>query len=163
MMMIGAGELPIETSAVALWKIENGQWMWYVDPHAPVETPFGKMSFPGMPNGTAPPSAAAAFGKMPDLSSIQQQVAIDRNAVVLTRDHPLETVTITNSMPGYVEVTLAPTKIEGVEVTLEKGHLPPGEKAVVHIRSTGKAKAQGNVHLSVTPLSVEYDVHVTSN
>ena len=163
-MMIGAGELPLETSAVALWKIEKGKWVWYVDPHAPIETPFGKMSFPGSSNPSiATPNAAAAFGKVPDLDAIKQQVAIDRTSLVLTRDKPSDTVTITNSMPGFVEVSLTPSKIQGVEATLETGHVGAGEKAVVHIRSTGSSRADGNIHLSVEPLGVEYDVHVQAN
>jgi hypothetical protein len=170
MMLMGAGRLPFESPAVTLWKIENGAWVWYIDQDAVKQSPFGQMRPPdgGMASakdgttGSDRPNLAAMI-KAPDLAALQSQVKIDRTSVVLTAAEPVQTATISNGMPGFVDVTLGPERVAGVSVEIDKTHLAAGEKAAVRFRKTGSAAAEGSVHVSVSPLNTQFDVRVKAN
>ncbi|MGC8794691.1 MAG: hypothetical protein ACP5U2_15005, partial [Bryobacteraceae bacterium] len=42
-MAPGIGRIPVKAPLTSLWKLENGQWWWYVDRNAGKQTPFGPM------------------------------------------------------------------------------------------------------------------------
>jgi hypothetical protein len=129
------------------WKLENSQWMWYVE-QATIETPFGKVQASKNDSGEAhrPPG-------IPDLGNLQNLVSIDRTSVDLTAGNPKpETVTISNQMPGPISVQVATERPKGLTVQIDKSQLETGEKAVVSFSVLGDAKPSGAVRISAGPL-----------
>jgi hypothetical protein len=163
MMMIGVGRMPLEVNNLTLWKIEHGQWVWYVDAQAPVDTPFGKRQ---IAKGTTPPGAPPDLATLakggPDPGALTGQVEIDRASVVLTADQPASTVIVSNHMPGFVEVSVERPKTPGLSVEVDKPEVAADGKANVRIRRTENTTIDETVHILVSPLNLVYDVHVTS-
>jgi hypothetical protein len=153
----GFGFVDFDTPSTTLWKLENGQWMYYVDQAAALQTPFGAVRDKSGNGGNAPASLAS---KIADLSSIQSLVKIDRDAVDLTPDEPVQTVTVSNDLPGAVDLELRADNISGLSAELEKKHLEAGEKTVIRLRATGKDKGAGVVHLMVSPLATQLNISV---
>jgi hypothetical protein len=131
--------------------------MYYIDPAAALQTPFGTIQDRNGKGGNAPASLA---GRIADLSSMQNLVKIDRNAVDLTADGPEQTVTVSNDLPGGVDLELQAGKIAGLSAELEKKHLEAGEKTVIRLRATGKEKGAGVIHLMVSPIGTQLDISV---
>lgn len=163
MMMIGVGRLPIEVPVDTTWKIESGEWVWYVDTKAPLPTPFGNMNTGVAAEGTTPPDVKSIVAAV-DVTAFQHQVTIDKNAVTLTAKEPSATVTVTNGMPGYVNVTLEPGRISGITAQLDRERVGAGEKALISIQRAGSEqnRSEGTIRVSVAPLGVTLDVQVQS-
>ena len=158
MLMMGTGMLPYEVVSVTLWKVENGKWCWYVDQTAPVDSLFGKLK--GLKSGG--PGGAPDFSKMvtkPDLGDLISKVHADRNSATVTAAQPLQTVTITNDLPGPADLTVS-GKIAGVTVETDKTHLVGGEKATVRLRRTEDVAAEGVVYVEVAPLNSQLQIQV---
>jgi hypothetical protein len=153
------GIVEFASMAETLWKLENGQWVYYIDQSATVPTPFG--GFKAQSNGAPPP--LAMVGKAPDISTLRSLVKIDRNSVDLTSDEPLQTVIVSNDLPGGVDLELLSDHIPGLSLQLEKKHLDAGEKTAIRFRTAGKEKGEGAVHLTVSPIAVQLDIRVKIN
>lgn len=154
------GAVQFEIPIVSLWKIEEGKWVWYREPVTAVQTPFGTIH-PTQPG--APSSQPAAAVRVPNLADLQNAVKIDRNSISLTEDAPLQTVTVTNGLPGAVDLELTSDRIPGLSAELEKKHLDAGEKTVIRFRATDAGKASGVVRLKVSPLAQELDIQANLN
>ena len=95
-VMMGAGLQEFDAPVKSSWKLENGEWMFYIE--AIRETPFGPMH-----TGTAsdpPPDLSAMQASQPSVASLLSKVKIDRTAVVLSPNSLVDTVTISNQLPG---------------------------------------------------------------
>jgi hypothetical protein len=160
MLMMGRGMMPYEMPAVSTWKVENGQWMWYLDPAVATRSPFGQLrTTPGGATPSGPP-VLPGIVKIPDVSALERQVQIDRKSIVLTDAEPVQTATISNGMPGFVDVTMHSDKIAGVSVELDKSHIAAGGKGVIRFQKTGDGAAKGAVHVEVSPLGTIFDIQV---
>ena len=156
--LIGAQqfEMPLLTS----WKLENGEWVWYVDPDLRGRTPFGKVEI--APSSDAPKSAAAsAIGINP--ATLTDQVTLDLSSVTLSASSPVQTVTVTNRLPGPITLELAKPQPKGISVEIEKSELKGGEKSVIQLRLTGEVKTSGVVRLVASPLNKVLEIQVHSN
>jgi hypothetical protein len=131
------------------WKLENGQWSWYVDQKAGRETPFGHWS----PQGTSPgvlPSMAGA----PDVQSLMKSVQADKRSVKLSaKESSSDQVMISTKMAVVLE--LESPKLTGLDVALDRTELKAGEQAKVSIRfdppEGGRTwNAEIRVHVSPT-------------
>ncbi len=164
-MMPGAGPVQFETSVASHWKTEKGQWVLNIEKQAP--TPFGTMTAAGSPGSgmPTPPGMPASL----DATSMEGYVKADRTAVSLTAAAPAQSVTITNSLPGGVDLELIGAAIPGVTATLEKKHLDGGEKAALRLEAAGKGadrsqdggKGGGTAQVRVSPLGTRIDIRVT--
>jgi len=67
-----------------------------------------------------------------DLSTIGQGVKADRNAVKLGDTE--ERVSLTNSLPGVVTLSLSEKEYSGIEAKLDKTELKAGEVATLTIK-----------------------------
>lgn len=116
-------EIPVKLPISSLWKVENGQWYWYVlklSEQQEYNSPFGPVKRPPLPNsdGTAPPSTVAP--PRPDPMALAGQVM---NAVRVDRDNlefnttkaSEQEVHVKNSLPGDVTV-IATTPVAGLSV-----------------------------------------------
>jgi len=141
---------PIKIPAASLWKLENGEWYWYLEPRVSNMTPFGKMDFeqPRAGSDRNPPSGLA---NQPDLKTIFSQVKADKSEVTLQPGGKSSAqVTIKNEMPGPVSLSLEPKEIQGIAVDIDQPELSAGGQAVATFRSV-----EGR-----TPVSPTATVHI---
>jgi len=139
-MLPGFFGRPMKVPTPSTWKLVDGTWYWYVDPESRRMTPFGKMT-PGPPreSGTAPASKS-----IPDIPTtvpdfIYKLVNADKASVTLKAGES-EQVTITNSAPGAMNISLMGS-VPGVEVKLDRTVLNAGEKAVLTVQAGYGAKS----------------------
>ncbi len=134
-MLPGFMGKPMKVPIPSTWKLVDGVWYWYVEPESLRVTPFGKMT-PGPAQESASPSIPAIPTSVPDY--IYKQVKADKASVALKVGES-EQVTITNSAPGAMNISLSGS-VPGVEVKLDRTVLNSGEKAVLTIRAEYDAK-----------------------
>src|SRR5262249_9883193 len=80
-MMPGFTDKPMTVPSPSTWKIENGQWVWYVDQKLGRETPFGRMKpAEGAPSAAGVPSLASG----PDIQALWKSVRADKSSVSLS-------------------------------------------------------------------------------
>jgi len=129
--MPGFPNTPMTVPAPSTWKIENGQWVWYIDQKLGRETPFGRMKpAEGAPSGGSLPSMASA----PDIQSLWKSVQADKNSVELSAGKESGEVTISSRMPGTISLRLDYSKTPGLQVALDRTELKTGEQARISLR-----------------------------
>ena len=158
-MMMTAGLQVFDLAQITTWKEENGLWVWFIDPNAPIQTPFGPVKLGAGNTGSLIEQLKA---KRPTAESLAAQVKIDRTNVVLGPSSPVQTATITNDLPGGVDLSLDEqvSKIKGLTVQLSTNHLNQGEKAEVRLEASADARISDTVRVLVNPLNLELDIHV---
>lgn len=153
----GLGIQNLPATANHTWKLENGQWCWYVDQKAGVDTPFGKMS----------PGPAGATGSIlpiqaSDLRDVDKLVSIDRTTVDLSSG-AASSVTISNRLPGAITLEIGSNRPAGLIIEADKTTIGQGEKATISFRATGSAKPTGTVHITAMPLSKQFVIQIGSS
>jgi hypothetical protein len=165
-LMPGAGAQVFEMPTPTTWKVENGEWRWYISAEAKVTTPFGKINTAGDTKTSELNTKGQAPGGImnPDLGALQGKATIDRAEVILTADSPSQVVTITNELPGPLDLRVDPHAgmIKGLTVEVDKTHLEAGEKARVLLRLTGTNRISDVVEIAAFPLNRPFDIKVTS-
>jgi hypothetical protein len=159
----GAGAQVMEMSPPTYWKIENGQWCWYIPAELRSATPFGSMRTGDNAARELDRKGQAPGGiEHPDVGALQGRITIDKTLVELSADAPDSVVTITNGLPGGVDLRLDPhaETIKGLGVKVDKIHLEQGEKTTVHLHLTGKEKIADVVEIAAFPLNVPLDITV---
>lgn len=132
------GEKRVVTLTIpSTWKLEGGQWWWYIVPVREQLTPFGIMHKEN-PNA---PAAAAAGGAIPALPGdpkvlaerILSSVQADKSEVQLSSFEPSSAeVHVKNGMPGPVTLRVdVDGAFPGFSASVDKETLPAGETAVV--------------------------------
>lgn len=126
LMMPGFEGKPMKVPGSTLWKIETGQWCWYIDPDVLNTTPFGKMKDSGKPG--APPDLKSA----PTVESVGKQVRPDKLRATLTTLAPSsDQIKIHNGMQGSVRIELRHAVVRGLEIKADRTEIPAGEDAVL--------------------------------
>lgn len=154
-----AGTLDFDVAQPTLWKIENGQWVWYVE-QGPEQTPFGTIHTSSA--GDSPASVASSIRSGPNPAALQQMVKIDRSSVVLTADEPQQTVTLTNELPGAVDLEVQPDQTDAFRVRVDKQHLGAGEKTLIHFTASRRSAETKAVQVIVLPLNTTLGIQVTT-
>jgi len=152
------GAVDLDAPSMTLWKLEGGQWFWYVDKTAVVQTPFGPVRL--QPGDEKTPQLAMP-GKAPDVATLQSSVKIDRDSVVLTTETPEQSITVSNELAGGVDLEFSPAHADGFRAEIEKKHLEAGEKTLIHFTSTNGDKGGSVAQLLVSPLGSQLDIRVT--
>ncbi|MGA1995095.1 MAG: hypothetical protein ABSH45_04880 [Bryobacteraceae bacterium] len=130
----------------SFWKLENGDWYWYVDKNRMNDSPFGRMTPGPYPDQTAKPVALP-----PIATSVQQfysMVKADKSEVKLAPGASAE-VAISNSSPGPVTLAARSTA-PGVEVHIDQAQVKAGDRAVLTIHA-GDSATSGSVQVEVKP------------
>jgi hypothetical protein len=156
------GDQDFDMLAPSTWKLENGQWVWYIDHNAPIQTPFGPIARLPVDSAKGPVGQPPSPGKV-DVATLMKQISVDTTAVVLNSVKREQTVTISNDLPGAIHLDLRKPQLEGVTVELEKMDLKSGEKGAIRFRSAGDATASGVVTLIAYPLNEAFEISVQSN
>ncbi|HTM47206.1 MAG TPA: hypothetical protein VL285_00900 [Bryobacteraceae bacterium] len=156
---------PIMVPTPSTWKVENGQWFWYVDTKHGKETPFGRMK---AAEGTPPGGGGGIpiMGSQADFQALwSQSVKADKSAVQLSAtEDSSEEVTIASKMPGSVTLRLDYVKTPGFEATLDRAELKTGEQAKVRLRSQPKGKPApmtAQVRVVIEPMNQTIPITVT--
>jgi hypothetical protein len=155
------GPQQFEMPLLSRWKVESGQWVWYIDPATVGQTPFGQMKKPSpeeIKRAPLPPPADRM-----NVANLRKQVTADRNSVALDASNPDQTVTFTNRMPGSITLELTQPQLADVSVELEKSNLKAGETSALRFHRTGPAKSSGVVLVLVNPLNETIEIPVQSN
>ena len=143
------------------WKIENGQWMWYVDKESLLMTPWGKE--PSTPQtGQAAPTPPPGAGVPPVIpSSVEgflSLVKADKNEVTL-KPGASDQVVITNGTPGLILIDIV-KRLPGVDAKLQGPAVPSGVKDVLTIQA-GQQPVNGTIELWVKPIGPRISIKVT--
>ena len=129
------------------WKLENGQWCWYVDQKAGRDRHSGT----GRRKASFARSTLPAMAGAPDVQSLWKNVQADRPSVQLSaKEASSDAVTISSKMA--VELRLDAPSVAGLDITLDRTNLKPGEQAKVTFHSEPQENA--------TPIRARVIVHV---
>ncbi len=170
-------EIPVKLPISSMWKVENGEWVWYVIPlseRTEMNTPFGPVKLPppdqrGRQSGEDPIAM-----RMVAPATVLSGVKVDRDAVEFNPSKSSEQeVHVTNTLPGPVTI-MADTGIAGVKVTPAKVSLSGNEEAKLSIAFDAhdpkivcgecmthpQSRTAGDVNLRVEPTGQVIPVHV---
>jgi len=163
-IVLGFGNKPMKVPVTSLWKIENGQWCWYITDDLINTTPFGKL---GNPPGTDANGKARLpdIKNAPDVAAVSQQVKADKLVAELkARESSSDQVTIHNGMPGYVTLELRGPTRPGLEIKVDRTEIPAGENAVVSFHfepGQNVPTKQAHVDVAIQPLNTVITLRVT--
>ncbi|MBI1897945.1 MAG: hypothetical protein HYS04_15655 [Acidobacteria bacterium] len=156
------GVMRVKPPLTSLWKLETGQWWWYVVPQKDWETPWGKMT-----PGPDPPGGSAilqAF-KGADPATILRQVVASKQDVSLSSYQPsTDEVTVKNGMPGEITLELRYGPRPGLEISVDRKTLNHGEQARVSFRYTPpdtRPKDTLGVIVHVEPINLDIPLKLT--
>lgn len=140
-MPFGSARYNVKMPRVSLWKLIRGNWYWYTVPSQFVDTPFGpaKITQPATPGKSDAQNIPAG----PSVNDVVNQVIAEQSVVQLSDSDPSTgEITIKNSLPGTVKLTLPRIDIPGLEMKLEKEMVGRNEKARVLFRYTPPEKGR---------------------
>ncbi len=144
------------------WKIEDGQWMWYVDKDAMLMTPFGKMSLVPRTGESAAPPPPGTPPPPPVIPTTVEQffslIKADKTALSL-KPGAIDQVVISNGTPGLVSLEIV-QQVPGVEAKLEGAAVPAGGKAVLTVHA-GRQATGGVIGLRVKPIGPQISIRVS--
>ena len=131
---------PVPGAIPSRWKLENGEWCWYVDPAdlrvSPMGMPLGGMPLPagGMPPGAGP----ARPSSLPSIPNMAMAVRADRSALELKSAGPSSgRISFLNPLPTPVTLSVIDPRFPGLSVKLDHPDLKTGESAVLQVESSG--------------------------
>jgi hypothetical protein len=151
-LMPGFGKREVKIPLTTLWKLENGQWWWYLrSAEEGVETPFGIMK----PGQDTRDQVLNKLGSMPDTTAIRRQVSISKTEVLLSGYEPSkDEVYIANGMPGEITIEVTCPPMPGLDVKLDRTQLKDGERARIefHYRPPDRLTKQSiQASIRITP------------
>jgi len=129
--MPGAGKIPVTMPMTTFWKLDQGEWWWYVDADVggARNTPFGAMK-PG--EETDKSSPFYKLEHMPSAAEITSQIKINKTTVTLDCDGgSSDEIVVSNGMPGPIQLRLAADKLEGFSAKLESTDVAGKQKGRV--------------------------------
>jgi hypothetical protein len=155
------GVMRVKPPLTSLWKLENGQWYWYVVHQKDWESPWGRMH----PGPDPSQKKAAAVFKGVDPKDVLQQVSVDTTEIRLKGyEASSGRATISNGMPGDIQLRLAAPPMSGLVVKLDKTTLKSGEQASISVEykpATTEPKPAAQISVNVEPTGQVYNVALT--
>ena len=115
--------MPLKAPMTSSWKLEKGQWRWFVDKTVAQRSPFGNVKpGPGNPSDfliTRPQSVAQVLG----------QVKVEKQDIRLSSfEASTDSVIIDNQMPGTITISVECERLPGLSCVLEETELKGGQK-----------------------------------
>jgi len=154
----GLGNLgrPVKMPSTSSWKVVDGKWFWWADPEELAHGPMGRSANAG----TKPAPGAKEPGPeniptTPDFAMGKVKWEKDTLAV---KPNNTYTMTITNASPGTSSLVLKQI-LPGIELSIDKANLNPGEKAVVTFK-TNENPHSGVIAFEVDPLGEIISIEV---
>ncbi|MBM3749483.1 MAG: nuclear transport factor 2 family protein [Acidobacteria bacterium] len=129
----GLAGVKVKAPRTSLWKQENGQWWYYIDPSQGYRTPFGVMKpGPGQVTTLPPVGSGGELGAPPgiDIEAALSWVKADKKEFPFSRVKPGSgEIKLTNRGPDTATLVLTVPPMPGLEVTLDRTELKKGETA----------------------------------
>ncbi len=144
--------IPAAAPMATKWKLENGKWVYFVDPTLGKVTPMGTMT-PGPGNREG--MKIDDMIKNPNI--ILNQIKPNKDRFVLHGwEKSADTIVVTNGMPGSITLHFQTETLAGLTYKLEKTELGPGETSrieLVYDPADQNAKPTLNASLQVQPFN----------
>ena len=144
------GVMRVKPPMTSLWKLENGQWYWYVIPQKDWNTPWGRMN----PGPDDPDKLKKLFTGV-DVASVQSHINIDKTEIRLSSYQFAQgEAIISNTLPGEIKLRMEALPRTGLEAKLDKNVLKSGEQAKISVsyQPVGtEPKPQGEIAVHVEP------------
>lgn len=163
--MMGLGTMKVKMPRVSTWKLEDGEWFWYLDKNAVRDTPFGPIG--GSERKAGEPSSPFQAPKdSPTLQGLTGRITVDKNVVSLAAPPASDTVTIKNGIKGWVKVVLEPLAFEvpGLELKLDKANVRSGDAATLSITYDPKgekpSRAAVDAYVLVEPFGTRIPIQI---
>jgi len=159
----GHGAMPVTLPIGSQWKLDGGEWWWYVSPsEGSIATPFGTVTKGPEQKKTEVDDRIA---NMPtDASQITNQVRVSKTSVMLNAWEPSsDEVIITNGMPGHITLQFRSGSVPGYEAKLDRTELGPGEQAKIlfHIDPVpGSLEPRLEAELTVEPIRRRFPITI---
>jgi hypothetical protein len=139
---------PLLVKIPSRWKLENGQWCYYVDPQRDMATsPFRHGAPPNMPATAtgappgAPPGAPSPLAATAPAIPPRRPLTVDKLNVKFKSAGPsADQVVISNPSPWPVALALTDPKVAGLTVKLDPAAITAGQQSIVKIRWSGDAE-----------------------
>ncbi len=163
-VMLGRGAMDIKQPVETYWKLEGGEWCWFLPKGRLRDTPFGKMevSSQAVDGG---PSAASMINAKPDLKKLMALVRPDRETAKFTLGKAgKETIEFMNGMQGVVTLSMDTPPGEELQFEMNPMNVPRESKAQLVITYTpGKLKEpfQRTLRVGVAQTGKVYSIVVS--
>ncbi len=160
----GAGKMPVTIPLTTFWKLDGGQWWWYVNPPSPdgQATPFGKMK-PGEESDTSSPYYHLQH--MPSVDDIKSQIQVSKTDVRLDCSAPdSDEIVVDNNMDGTIHYSIAINPLDGLTVTTDTTDVAANEQGHITIAceaNEGLAGKKTQGTLSILPTGHQIPISVT--
>ncbi|MFY4730524.1 hypothetical protein [Nitrospira sp. BLG_2] len=131
----------------SLWKLDKGQWWWYVEPYDPckgIMTPWGVMHKQECKDGKPLGPVTGAPGGIPlgdlmksgpSIKEIQTSLKASADSMTLSSDKASDgQVLLTNHFQGPVTLQYSIDQMPGIELVVDKDKLEPGESATLTVK-----------------------------
>jgi hypothetical protein len=162
----GFGEEPMDLPNPDTWKVENGEWFWYLDLSRGRDTPWGHKDFTADKPGEIPGDIKDLKAKADPaavMAKLRTSVKADKSAVRLSAQQVSDEVLISCAMDG-ISLRLDNAVAPGLKVTLDRTELKAGEQAKVTFQFTplqnGAPRPQ-EVRVLVSPIGVVIPIEVS--
>jgi hypothetical protein len=146
----GLGNLgrAVKMPSTSSWKVVDGKWFWWADPEELARGPMGRSANAGTkPGAGAKAPAPDSIPTTPDFAMGKVKWEKETLAVKPNSTYQL---TITNSSAGTSSLVLKQI-LPGIELSIDKANLNPGEKAVVTFKTNDNPHS-GVIAFQVDPL-----------
>lgn len=149
----------VNLPGTSLWKVEDGQWFWYVLPVKDVKSPFGTLHYNNVESTDSQAPAPPIPGDPQVLAhNILQSVRTDKTQVTLRGyEHSSAEVKIINGMQGPISISADINgRFPGLTFSLDKKDLKAGESATLTFVCDPKdrvAKPTLTATISVEPIN----------
>lgn len=161
------GALETKYPYVSIWKLEQGNWCFYIDPVRATsrETPFGTMSA-GKGDGRDGAAAGPAFVRQDQvLAALQRGVRVTPKEVLLSSfEKSSAEVEIVNNLNGNIDLELTHAPRKGLTVKLASQVVGPNSSTILRLDyepPDQTAKDRLELKLSVSPSGQVIPVTVT--
>jgi len=158
----GFGEEPMDLPNPDTWKLENGEWFWYLDLSKGRDTPWGHKDFKTEPPPVDVKDLKAKVDPAAVMAKLRTSVKADKSAVRLSAQHPSDEVAILCAMDG-ISLRLDNAAAPGLKATLDRTELKSGEQAKVLFQfmptQNGAPRPQ-EVRVLVNPIGVVIPIQV---
>jgi hypothetical protein len=128
------------------WKLENGQWYWYVDKDKMNDSPFGRMTPGPYPDKEDKQPALPTVAT--SLEQFYSMVKADKTDVKLAPGGSAE-VAISNSSPGPVVLSVS-SPTPGIEARINQPQVKAGDRTMLTIHANNGALS-GSIRVQVQP------------
>ena len=175
-------EIPIKLPITSQWRLENGEWFWYVIPiseRTTMQTPIGVVPVPRPGDPSQQPAANSPGVNRPDPASVvamvSKAVRIDRESIDINPTKAsAEKVKVTNTMPGAVTIMAEFGGVAGLSVKPAKADIGAGQEATFVIAfdpddpaiqcteclSHPQSRTAGTVTLQVEPTGQKFPIQI---